>query len=153
MALTCFCSYKYDIKSVLLCGRDKLQCVPTPSHANSGQVTTYSLQYFSCCLRCLTISTASVNETVTCFSLTSLSSCKAVISESPLPIHSCSLLSNITAWCKNVVNIVYGLDSDFIRYLFPENLNTDKKSRPTTAGSQIKVRMSRRTEDKWKLSF
>ncbi|KAM7388082.1 hypothetical protein PAMP_024283 [Pampus punctatissimus] len=30
------------------------------------------------------------------------------------------------------------LASDFIRSLFPENLNTDKKSRPTTASSKIK---------------
>lgn len=29
--------------------------------------------------------------------------------------------------------------SDFIRSLFPENLNTDKKSRPTTASCKIKV--------------
>jgi len=29
--------------------------------------------------------------------------------------------------------------SGFICSLFPENLNTDKKSRPTTASSKIKV--------------
>lgn len=30
-------------------------------------------------------------------------------------------------------------DSAFIRALFPENLNAEKKGRPTTAGSKIKV--------------
>lgn len=34
----------------------------------------------------------------------------------------------------------FPFNSAFIRNLFPENLNVDKKGRPTTASSKIKVR-------------
>uniref|UniRef100_A0A669E158 Osteoclast-stimulating factor 1 n=1 Tax=Oreochromis niloticus TaxID=8128 RepID=A0A669E158_ORENI len=37
-----------------------------------------------------------------------------------------------------VIHHYAGKVSNFIRSLFPENLNTDKKARPTTAGSKIK---------------
>ncbi|XP_051930286.1 unconventional myosin-If isoform X1 [Hippocampus zosterae] len=38
----------------------------------------------------------------------------------------------------DLIELMQSSHHDFIRYLFPENLNTDKKSRPTTAGSKIK---------------
>nr|XP_057929823.1 unconventional myosin-If [Doryrhamphus excisus] len=38
----------------------------------------------------------------------------------------------------DLIELMQSSEHDFIRSLFPENLNTDKKSRPTTAGSKIK---------------
>ncbi|XP_061634647.1 unconventional myosin-If [Phyllopteryx taeniolatus] len=38
----------------------------------------------------------------------------------------------------DLIELMQKSHHDFIRSLFPENLNTDKKSRPTTAGSKIK---------------
>ncbi|XP_053701738.1 unconventional myosin-If [Synchiropus splendidus] len=38
----------------------------------------------------------------------------------------------------DLIELMQSSEYDFIRSLFPENLNTDKKSRPTTAGSKIK---------------
>ncbi|KAG7513689.1 hypothetical protein JOB18_014313 [Solea senegalensis] len=38
----------------------------------------------------------------------------------------------------DLIELMQSSDYDFIRSLFPENLNTDKKSRPTTASSKIK---------------
>ncbi|XP_024135163.1 unconventional myosin-If [Oryzias melastigma] len=38
----------------------------------------------------------------------------------------------------DLIELMQSSEFDFIRSLFPENLNTDKKSRPTTAGSKIK---------------
>lgn len=48
-----------------------------------------------------------------------------------------SLFSSITNnHCKKFLFV----NSAFIRDLFPENLEAEKKGRPTTAGSKIKVR-------------
>ncbi|XP_020512052.1 unconventional myosin-If [Labrus bergylta] len=38
----------------------------------------------------------------------------------------------------DLIELMQSSEYDFIRSLFPENLNTDKKSRPTTASSKIK---------------
>uniref|UniRef100_A0A8C7KY44 Osteoclast-stimulating factor 1 n=1 Tax=Oncorhynchus kisutch TaxID=8019 RepID=A0A8C7KY44_ONCKI len=38
----------------------------------------------------------------------------------------------------DLIELMQSSEHDFIRSLFPENLNTDKKSRPTTASSKIK---------------
>ncbi|XP_057697069.1 unconventional myosin-If isoform X1 [Corythoichthys intestinalis] len=38
----------------------------------------------------------------------------------------------------DLIELMQSSSHDFIRFLFPENINTDKKSRPTTAGSKIK---------------
>ncbi|XP_028259817.1 unconventional myosin-If isoform X2 [Parambassis ranga] len=38
----------------------------------------------------------------------------------------------------DLIELMQSSEFDFIRSLFPENLNTDKKSRPTTASSKIK---------------
>ncbi|KAK7888870.1 hypothetical protein WMY93_024430 [Mugilogobius chulae] len=38
----------------------------------------------------------------------------------------------------DLIELMQSSEYEFIRSLFPENLNTDKKSRPTTAGSKIK---------------
>ncbi|XP_061594762.1 unconventional myosin-If [Cololabis saira] len=38
----------------------------------------------------------------------------------------------------DLIELMQSSEFDFIRSLFPENLNTDKKSRPTTAGLKIK---------------
>ncbi|GLD49787.1 unconventional myosin-If-like protein, partial [Lates japonicus] len=38
----------------------------------------------------------------------------------------------------DLIELMQSSEYNFIRSLFPENLNTDKKSRPTTAGSKIK---------------
>lgn len=90
------------------------------------------------------ISMASVRGTEMCFSLTSLSSCKAANSKSRKPIlciYSWYVLERNEVEKINVKHFLIYLNSDFIRSLFPENLNTDKKGRPTTASSKIKVRL------------
>lgn len=45
---------------------------------------------------------------------------------------------NPSAFSRLFINLVSSI-SNFIRALFPENLNAEKKGRPTTAGSKIKV--------------
>lgn len=65
---------------------------------------------------------------------------------------SLSLLSLICATSSIIIPVCLGLfflNRAFIRALFPENLNAEKKGRPTTAGSKIKVRWTVRCVCVW----
>lgn len=55
------------------------------------------------------------------------------------------VVSSENKWCQTKILYVSSC-SVFIRSLFPENLNTDKKGRPTTASSKIKVRIEAVTQ-------
>lgn len=96
-----------------------------------------------CCifsgLRCRTTSTDSVRETEMCFLPTSLRWCRAASSKYPC-LYPAYPLELIFLGCNDPTRLVPP-HSDFIRSLFPEALNTDKKGRPTTASSKIKVRV------------